>query len=192
MIAESVHDAMNEATHIALGAVEGALESVTIHFVADVTTPLLGNATAKWDVNLMSGDLTNVTCEGEGLLGGLGCTTLKTTVSTLGPVVETALVPARDFVLGDGGQQLFDTLIGDIKTGAITVPVRQALEPFIEQVAQVVSVQVNHQATQTCTADDGSERTSGLQVSALSVGLVPASDAGRLNLGNAGASITAC
>jgi hypothetical protein len=192
MIAESVHDAMNEATSIALGAVEGALESVTIHFVADISTPLVGDASATWDVNLMSGDLTNVTCEGSGIVGGLGCTAIVTAVNTLGPAVETALVPARDFVLGNGGQQLFDTLIGDIKTGAITVPIRQALEPFIEQLTQVVSVQLNHQVTEVCTAGDGSERISGLEVSALSVGFAQAVDGARVNFGNAGAQVDAC
>src|SRR5690606_311769 len=86
----------------------------------------------------------------------------------------------------------FNTLINDIKTGAITVPIRNALEPFIEMLAQVVSLQLNRQVTEVCTAPDGTELGSSLEVSALSLGLVQAADGARLNIGNAGVRMDAC
>jgi hypothetical protein len=191
MIAESVHDVMEEATNIVVGAIEGALASVTVHFVATLSSPA-GGSRATWDVNLMGDNLTGVTCVPSGLGGAALCTTLTTAINLLGPVVNTALVPVRDFLVSDGGQQIFDLLVRDIKTGAITVPIRQALEPFIELLAQVVSVQLNRQVTEVCTTDDGTEMPGSLEVSALSVGLVQSADAARLNFGNAGARIDAC
>ncbi|MFC7403948.1 choice-of-anchor G family protein, partial [Georgenia alba] len=190
MIAETVHDLMEEATNIAVGAIEGALGSVTVNLTAAMDSPA-GSATATWDLNLM-GDLDNVECESSGLGGGALCTTLTTAINALGPVLSGVVQPIRDFVLSDAGQEIFDVLINDIKTGAITVPIRQALEPFIELLAQVVSLQLNRQVTEVCTLPDGTETTGSLEVSAISLGLVQAADAGRLNLGNAGARIDAC
>ena len=184
MVAETVHDAMEEVTNIVLGAVEGAAGSVTVDLEASV-----GDTTATWGVNLMDDEVRPLECEG----GALTCTTLETTVNTvIAPLVDTALVPAREFVVGDAGQEVFDLLVRDIKTNAITVPIRGVLEPFIEMAAQVLSVQLNRQVAETCELPDGTEVTESLEVSALSVGFLQAADAGRLNLGTAGARIDAC
>ena len=184
MIAETVHDAMEEVTDIVLGAVEGAAGSVTVDLEATV-----GDTVASWGVNLMDEEVRPLECEG----GTLTCTTLETTVNTvIAPLVDTALVPARDFVIGDAGQEVFDLLVRDIKTNSITVPIRGALEPFIEMAAEVVSVQLNRQVEETCELPDGTEATESLEVSAISVGFLQAADAGRLDLGKAGARIDAC
>ncbi|MFD5822217.1 hypothetical protein ACFWFN_07810, partial [Nesterenkonia xinjiangensis] len=192
MIAETVHDLMEEVTNITLGAVEGALGSITLDFEITLDGGPTGTATGSWSVNLMGDELEPFTCESTGVGGAALCTTLTTTFNTVvEPLVETALIPVRDFLVGDAGQELFDLLVRDIKTGAITVPIREALEPFIETLATVVSVQLNHQVEEVCEAPDGSTLTESLEVSALSIGLFEG-DGARLNFGNAGARIDAC
>ncbi|WP_460691229.1 hypothetical protein, partial [Nesterenkonia suensis] len=192
MIAETVHDLMEEVTNITLGAVEGALGSITLDFEMTLDGGATGTATGTWSVNLMGDELEPFNCESTGFGGAALCTTLTTTFNTIiEPAVETALIPVRDFLVGDAGQELFDLLIRDIKTGAITVPIREALEPFIETLATVVSVQLNHQVEEFCEAPDGSVLTESLEVSALSIGLFEGEGA-RLNFGNAGARIDAC
>ncbi|WP_158217729.1 choice-of-anchor G family protein [Nesterenkonia sp. F] len=192
MIAETVHDLMEEVTNIAIGAVEGALGSITVNFEATADSPLGGSATASWAVNLMDEEVQPFECTAEGVDGEVACATLQTAYSTLSPLIDGVLAPVRDFLIGDAGQQLFDTAIGDIKTDSITVPIREALEPFIEALTNVVSLQLNHQETTQCTLPDGTETTGSLEVSALSLGLASAVDGARLNIGSAGARIDAC
>ncbi|MBM9463647.1 choice-of-anchor G family protein, partial [Aeromicrobium sp. YIM 150415] len=189
MIAETVHDLMEEVTTIVVGAIEGALGSVTVDLTAGISA--LGNgATVTTSVNLM-GDIANGTCVPSGLGGAALCATLTQAINAAAPVIEGLVQPIRDFVLSDAGQQIFDLLVRDIKTGLITVPLRGALEPFIEMLAQVISLQLNRQVAETCTLD-GTETLGSLEVSALSLGLVQAADGARLNLGNAGARVDAC
>ncbi|WP_203338237.1 choice-of-anchor G family protein [Nocardioides limicola] len=193
MIAETVHDLMEEVTSIVLGAVEGALDSITVRFLADLDGGLLGGGTATWSLNLMAAQVEPVTCEPRGLSGGLLCGILVGTVQgVLIPLADTVLIPVRDFLVGDAGQQVFDLLIRDIKTGMITVPIRQVAEPFLEAIAEVISVQVNRQDVGTCLHEDGTEVVDHLRVSALSVGFVRSQDGARLDLGNAEARIDAC
>ncbi|PRA00232.1 hypothetical protein CQ017_04160 [Arthrobacter sp. MYb224] len=189
IIAESVHDLMEEVVAIAVSAIEGALGSVTLNLEAGVSA--LGNtATANWSVNLM-GDAQPVVCESEGLGGAALCATLETAINTVvGPIVQTALVPIRDYILSDGGKAIFETLLTDLKTGAITLPIRQLLEPVFTLLSQVISVQLNRQDVTTAEGPDG-EVTESLEVSALSLGLLQAADAGRLNFGTAGVRIDA-
>ncbi len=190
IIAETVHDLMEEVTNIAVGAIEGALGSVTLNVTAGMTTPL-GGATATTSVNLM-GDLGEIQCTPSGLGGAAVCTTLTGLLTAAQPILTTVVQPIRDFILSDGGQQIFDTLVGGIKTGAITLPIRMLLSPFFEVLNQAISLQLNRQVVTTCLAPDGSTKTSSLEVSALSLGLAQAVDGARLNLGTAGARIGAC
>lgn len=125
------------------------------------------------------------------------CVTLTTAINTvLKPLFNAVVAPVRDFILSDGGKQIFKLLITDIKTSGMTVPIRELLRPFINVLAQVISVQVNHQVTTTCPAPAGKAaadpKIDSLEVSALSVGLAQAADAARISLGNAGARIDAC
>ncbi|WP_344684488.1 hypothetical protein, partial [Actinocorallia glomerata] len=182
MIAETVHDLMEEVTNITVGAIEGALASVTIDYEATVDAPLVG-ATATGSINLMGDVVDAFQCGGS--------TVTCTTLGAITGLLQDAVVPVRDFVIGDAGQEIFDLLIRDIKTGAITVPIREALEPFIETLATVVSVQLNHQVEEYCETPEGEQRLSSLEVSALSIGLFEG-DGARLNFGNAGARIDAC
>ncbi|MGQ7788990.1 choice-of-anchor G family protein, partial [Nesterenkonia sp. K-15-9-6] len=179
MIAETVHDLMEEVTNITVGAIEGALASVTIDYEAT-----LGGATATGSLNLMGDEINEFECSG-GLPG------VCATLSAVTGLLQEAVVPVRDFVISDAGQEIFDLLIRDIKTGAITVPIREALEPFIETLATVVSVQLNHQVEEYCETPEGEQRLSSLEVSALSIGLFEG-DGARLNFGNAGARVDSC
>ncbi|WP_460463592.1 choice-of-anchor G family protein, partial [Arthrobacter pigmenti] len=191
MIAETVHDLVEEVTSTAVSAIEGALGSVTIDFTAGLDAGI-ASAEASWTVNLM-GDMSEVTCTSSGIGGGAACATLETAINTVvAPMINTVVTPIRDFILSDGGQQVFEVLINDIKTGLITVPIRNVLEPFIDTLAQVISVQLNRQVTTTCVAPDGTEMIDSLEVSALSIGLIQSADAARINLGTAGARVDAC
>ncbi|WP_170184057.1 SdrD B-like domain-containing protein [Glutamicibacter uratoxydans] len=185
IIGESVHDLINEVVSIAVGSIEGALDSVTLDL--NVKTTGIAPATASWSVNLM-GDVKPVECDGSALV----CEPLKATINTIvAPLVKTAIVPIRDYILSDDGQNLYELAITDIKTGAMTMPIRAVLDPFFKVLNQVVSLQLNRQVTTTCEGPDG-EMTESLEVSALSLGLIQAADAGRLNLGTAGVRIGAC
>ncbi|WP_171906587.1 choice-of-anchor G family protein, partial [Arthrobacter sp. SW1] len=190
IIAETVHDLMEEVTNIAVGAIAGALGSVTLNITAGMTTPL-GGAVATTSINLM-GDLGQIQCTPSGLGGAGVCATLTTMLTAAQPILTTMVQPIRDFILSDGGQQIFDTLIGGIKTGAITLPIRMLLSPFFDVLTQAISLQLNRQVETTCLAPDGTTKTASLEVSALSLGLAQAVDGARLNLGSAGVRIGAC
>lgn len=184
MIAENVHDLMEEVTTIVVGSVEGAMGSITLDFTVGID-----ETEASWGVNLMDEEVRPVECEGDEIT----CTTLTTAIDTVvAPLVDTALIPARDFLVSDAGAEVFETLIQDIKTTSVTVPIREALEPFIEMAAEVLSVQLNRQVEETCELPDGTEVTESLEVSAISVGFLQAADGARLDLGKAGARIDAC
>jgi hypothetical protein len=186
MIAETVHDLMNEVITIAVGAAQGALGSITVDWRATAGTAP-NNAVATWTTNLMgTPPISNLSCApGTGALAGLLCSTLTAAINLTGPVISTVLVPLRDFVLGDAGANLYTLAITDIKTNGITIPIRGALEPFIQQVAKVFSVQLNHQQTGTCVMPDGSTRLASLRTSAVSVAFLRASDGARVDFGNA-------
>lgn len=183
MIAETVHDLMNEVMTIAIGAVEGALSSVTVDFTA-TQSDATGSGVATWSLNVGTGEIKPATCIATGLTGGVKCTLLTLAVATLGPVLNTTLVPVRQALIGNAGATLYRLAISDLKTGLITVPVRAALQPFFEKVAENVSVQLNSQRTRTCVAADGTRRTSAVELSALSLGLRRADAGPALGFGN--------
>lgn len=186
MIAETVHDLMNEVVTVAVGTAQGALGSITVNWRATAGTAP-NNGVAVWTTNLMgTPPVSGLYCTpGTGALGGALCATLSTAVIATGPVIAGLLVPLRDLVLGDAGANLYRLAVTDIKTGAITIPIRGALEPFIQQVAKVFSVQVNHQQTGTCVLPDGSTKVASLRESAVSVAFLRAANGARIDFGNA-------
>ena len=186
MVAESVHDLMNEVTAIALGAVENALGAITIDLGAKLAVSPTDSATVAWSLNLMGDQLNPATCTPTGLTGRVLCGTLMLAVNLLKPVVNKLVVPARNLLLGDAGDQLFRLAVDDVKTGLITIPLRKAVKPFLDLAAMGVSVQVNHQETGTCRNPDGSTRLGALQVSAVSIAVLRRANGAQLNLGNAG------
>ncbi|MER7798195.1 choice-of-anchor G family protein [Microbacterium sp. NPDC096154] len=168
MVAESVHDVMNAALDIAAGAVENALNAITIDMT--FTVP---NATKSLSLGLNGDIIAETDCVGSGITGTVACTTLNAAMTTvIRPALTAIVAPALQTLLDNGAQAIFDVAIGDVKTNAITVPVRQVVEPILELAAQVLSVQLNHHVTESCTLPDGTEAISSLEVSALSIGLL--------------------
>ncbi len=189
MVAETIHDLMDEVVTIAVGSVAGALGSVTVDFTATLKGILGSSAVSTWRVNLMGTQLQPATCTSVGLAGPTLCNLLTAVVNTaVVPLANRLLIPVRDLLLSDAGANLYGLAVEDVKTGLITVPVRAAVEPFLETFAQNVSLQLNSQRVQTCTLADGTQRTSGLQLSALSLAFRRADAGPRLDFGNAEAS----
>ncbi|MDO7867686.1 choice-of-anchor G family protein [Nocardioides jiangxiensis] len=186
MIAETIHDLIDEVTTIAVGAIDGALASVTVDFTATLKSAL-GTGTATWSTNLMTPQVKPATCVATGVGGPVMCTLLTTAINTVvAPLANQLLVPVRDFLLGDDGANLYGLAIADLKTGMITIPVRDAIDPFLQALSQVVSLQVNSQRPSYCTASDGTRRLSGLKLSAFSIALARSSSGPRVGLGNSG------
>ncbi|MHA7159193.1 choice-of-anchor G family protein, partial [Glutamicibacter endophyticus] len=194
IIAETIHDLIEEVIKVATNAIEGAISSITLNFEVTAEESLTNSsAVATWSVNLGAETVEPVTCTPSGLGGAALCTTIETLVNTtLLPVIQTAVIPIRDFLVGDGGHAIYDLLITDIKTNMITLPVRQVLEPVFTLATEFVSLQLNRQVETTCTLPDGTDTTEALEVSALSLGVLQSADAGRLNLGSAGVRTGAC
>ncbi len=187
MIAETVHDLMDEVLTIAVRAAQGALSSVTAEFTAKQADST-GTAVATWTVNLGTGKVSPAQCTATGLTGNVKCVALTSLVNTvIAPVSSTALVPVRDALLGEGGATLYRLAIADLKTGLITVPVRAAVEPIFLQVTKFVSLKLNAQKTFTCVAADGSRRLAGVDLSAVRLSS-PAAGVG-VGLGNSSVSL---
>lgn len=180
-IASSIHDLIEKVIDVGVNAAISSLESVNIN----VAIESLGT-TAGWDMTL-AGAVTNDFCTPDGLPGIPLCATINTFLATVPGVMEPVLAGFTD---PESPLYLYNVFTA-IKTDLITVPIRAAVDPFLELAAQVAfSVQLNHQETQTCVAADGTETLSALEVSALSFGV--AGGLGRFDIGNAGVRIAAC
>jgi 5-hydroxyisourate hydrolase-like protein (transthyretin family) len=191
-IAEGVHEIMQEATRILIGAIEDSLNAVTID-IAFYDESMLGTLDVSWSVPLadaVNGDFPQVVNNSTGTQAVTGAL-LATTINGLGNAAAPIFGAVYDLIISDAGDQIFELLINDIKTG-ITSTIGAALSPVFDIVVQFVSLQINHQETATCTTAEGVEMLGQLEVSALSLGLVQAADAGRIGLGNAGVRIDAC
>ena len=191
-IAEGVHEIMQEATRILIGAIEDSLNAVTID-IAFYDQSILGTLDVSWSVPLadaVNGDFPQVVNNSTGTQAVVG-TLLATTINGLGNAAAPIFGAVYDLIISDAGDQIFELLINDIKSG-ITGTIGAALSPVFDIVVQFVSLQINHQETATCTTADGAEMLGQLEVSALSLGLVQSADAGRIGLGNAGVRIDAC
>lgn len=187
MIAETIHDLMDEVVTIAVGAVEGSLSAVHVDFISQLKAPL-GTATSTWTVNLGGEQIRPALCFPSGLMGPALCKTLTGTINTLiVPTVNKLLVPVRDALVGDAGAVLYGLAVEDLKTGLITIPVRRAVEPFLEAFSRSgVSVQVNSQRLSRCTSATGVTRISGAKVSAFSIAMARGTGGPSINLGNSG------
>ncbi|MGI5190421.1 choice-of-anchor G family protein [Promicromonospora sp. CA-289599] len=191
-IAEGVHEIMQEATRILIGAIEDSLNAVTID-IAFFDQSALGTLDVSWSVPLadaVNGNFPQVVNNSTGVQAVTG-TLLATTINGLGNAAAPIFGAVYDLIISDAGDQIFELLINDIKSG-ITGTIGAALSPVFDIVVQFVSLQINHQETATCTTADGTELLGQLEVSALSLGLVQSVDAGRIGLGNAGVRIDAC
>ncbi|MGO2111812.1 MAG: choice-of-anchor G family protein, partial [Pseudoclavibacter sp.] len=172
-IASSIHDVIERVVQVAVDAAVESLQSVEIDF--DGSLPIVGDAAFTID---LTGDIVEP-CT------GTACAAFSPIISA----AQTAMGPIYD-ALSDPSGLLYDAFT-TIKTDMITVPIRAAIDPFLELIAgNLLSVQLNHQETEMCTLPDGSDTVSGLEVSALSIGV--AGGTARLGIGNAGVRVDAC
>ncbi|MFE7506938.1 choice-of-anchor G family protein [Promicromonospora sp. NPDC057488] len=191
-IAEGVHEIMQEATRIMIGAIEDSLNAVTINIAFFDESPF-GTLDVSWSVPLadaVNGDFPQVVNNSTGTQAVTG-TLLATTINGLGNAAAPIFGAVYDLVISDEGDQIFDLLINDLKSG-ITSTIGAALSPVFDVLVQFVSLQINYQETANCTTAGGDELLGQVEVSALSLGLVQSADAGRIGLGNAGVRVDAC
>ncbi|MFC0675909.1 choice-of-anchor G family protein, partial [Brachybacterium hainanense] len=179
-VASSVHDVIEEVIDLSVGTAIQSLDSVSIH--TKVTAP--DGTVAEWDMDL-SGEVTGYSCTPAGITGAVTCGTIDAAVGTMGVV----MAPVNE-ALSDPNGILYEAFT-TIKTDMITVPVRAAVDPFLELIADnLFSVQINHQVEQQCTDGSGAEGLTAVEVSALSFGVLDGT--ARLGFGNAGVRIDAC
>ena len=190
MVAESIHDLMDEVYTIAAGVVVGSLDSVTVDWTATNAPDATNSATTTWSTSLRGTTTKAPACTSTGPDGPALCD------GQTGVVKATTwadpLAPAYDYWTADSAGQLFRLAVDDIKTGLITIPVRNALAPFFDVLAKVVSLQVNHQESDACHLPDGSTGVSRLRISALSLAILRSQHVATINLGNAGSKVDAC
>ncbi|WP_130451553.1 SdrD B-like domain-containing protein [Zhihengliuella halotolerans] len=191
MIADSIHDVIENAIHIAVGAVAASLDAITINVDAEASA--VGSSASKTFSVSLDGTYTSTACASEGLGGGVLCATLDGFETVVQPLMETLATTVADTLLADDGQILYD-IFELIKTDSITIPARALVDPFLELFADnVFSVQINHQPEPTmCTAPDGTEFKGTHEVSALSFGVLGVVDGARLSFGNSGVRMDAC
>ena len=179
-IASSVHDVIEKVLEVATDAAVNSLKAMKINVAVTAAT----GTTAGWTMDL-TGAITNPFCT-PAAFDFVTCPLVATARAAAG-VAAATLGP----IIADGNNPLYDAFTL-IKTDLITVPVRAAVDPFLDLIANnVFSAQLNHQVTETCTpAGGGTPLTSGLEVSALSIGVV--GGLARFNVGNAGVRTDAC
>jgi hypothetical protein len=179
-IASSIHDVIEKVLEVATDAAVASLQAVTI----DVAVTAATGTTAGWTMDL-TGAITNSFCTAAAF--DIVSCPLIATARTAAGIAAATLGP----IIADGNNPLYDAFTL-VKTDLITVPVRAAVDPFLDLIAgNVFSAQLNHQVTATCTpAGGGTPLTSGLEVSALSVGVI--GGLARFNVGNAGVRTDAC
>lgn len=191
LIAETVHELMQEVTRILIGAIEDSLNSVTINLAFYEEGPL-GTLDVSWSIPLadaVNGEFPEAVDNSTGTMAPIA-TVLVNTINTTGGALAPILAPLYDLLISDEGDNIFELLINDLKTDAITVPVREMLSPVFDVLVEVLSIQINRQVTETSMSPSGDEVVSSLDLSALSIGLLPANEVARINLGNAAVRIT--
>lgn len=196
LIATTVHDVMHDATNIALGAIEHSLDAVAIKLTWAGPVGVLGDRLdVCWEFSLdqaVKGTMPPAVNRSTGVAGmALGNTLVATlnTLTTGGNAIGKLFVPAYDLILAHAGDGVFDLAINQMKFG-FTSSVVNMLQPAFQAAAQVVSVQVNHQTTATCQDGAGAAKPNAHSVSALSVGVLQASNAARLDFGRAYSEVT--
>ncbi|MDQ4503476.1 choice-of-anchor G family protein [Sinomonas sp. ASV322] len=195
LIATTVHDLMHDATNIAIGTIEHSLDAVQIGLNWSGPLGPSDTVNVSWNFSLqqaVTGTMPRATNNSTGLVGSITGTTLVTTLNTLtiaGNAVGQLFLPAYNLIIANGGNGVFDLLINQIKFG-FTSSVVNMLQPVFGMAAQVVSVQVNHQTTSTCTTSGGAQLPNAHSISAFSIGFLQSSNAARLDLGQSASSVT--
>ncbi len=197
LIAETVHELMQEVTRILIGAIEDSLNSVTINLAFYEEGPL-GTLDVSWAIPLadaVNGDFPEAVNNSTGTMAPIA-TVLVNTINTTGGALAPILAPVYELLISDEGDNIFELLINDIKTDSITAPIREMLSPVFDVLAQVLSITINRQVsetsdavTQTSTAAVAAEGFTSFDLSALSIALLPANEVARINLGNAAVRI---
>ncbi|PUB30025.1 hypothetical protein C8K30_102403 [Promicromonospora sp. AC04] len=193
LIAETVHELMQEVTRILIGAIEDSLNSVTINLAFYEEGPL-GTLDVSWALPLadaVNGDFPEAVNNSTGTMAPIA-TVLVNTINTTGGALAPILGPVYDLLISDEGDNIFELLINDLKTDSITAPVREMLSPVFDVLAQVLSITINRQVTetsdavtQTSTAAASAAVVTSFDLSALSIALLPENEVARINLGNA-------
>ncbi|GAB3668561.1 hypothetical protein GCM10027589_35110 [Actinocorallia lasiicapitis] len=190
LIAQTVHDVMQDATNIAVGAIEGAMDSIkiTLRWAGPV---LGGNLDVSWTFTpqqAITGTAPKPVDKSTGLAKPLGIA-LVNTLNSASPLLKGVVKPAYDLIIADAGNGIFDLLINKIKFG-FTSTVVNMLQPVFDIATQVVSVQVNHQESKSCTLPDNTKQVNSQKTSALSIGLLKATNAARLDFGRSAGDVT--
>ncbi|WP_125777148.1 choice-of-anchor G family protein [Antribacter gilvus] len=197
-IAETVHELMQEATRIMIGAIENSLDAVTFSFRWQQDLGFGGIVDVTWSPSLASlvdGTYPPAVDNSTGIVGSTTGALLTTAINTLGAATAPLFQPLYDLIISDAGDAIFELLINDLKSG-ITSSIGAVLSPVFGVITQFLSLQVNHQETVECTMPDGTTAAlAGVDVSALWLGVLPdgtGGAAGEVKLGNAGARVDAC
>ncbi|WP_165362791.1 choice-of-anchor G family protein [Promicromonospora panici] len=196
LIAETVHELMQEVTRILIGAIEDSLNSVTVN-IAFYEEGALGTLDVSWSLPLadaVNGDFPEAVDNSTGTMAPVA-TVLVNTINTVGPALAPILAPVYDLLISDEGDNIFELLINDLKTDSITTPIREMLSPVFDVLAKVLSIQINRQVTETSvsptsTEAEAAEVVTSLDLSALSIALLPDNEVARVNLGNAAVRIS--
>ncbi|MFI8526211.1 choice-of-anchor G family protein [Promicromonospora sukumoe] len=191
-VLDAVAEILQQVTQIMTGAVEEALDAVTVN-IAFFDQSALGRLDVSWSVPLVgavNGNFPQAVNRSTGVQAATGAL-LTTTINGLGNTAAPIFGAVYDLLISDAGDQIFEDLIDPLTEG-ISDTLGEALSPVFDVLVQVVSLQINRQVTETCTTADGEELLADVEVSALSLGLVESADAGRVGLGNSGARIDAC
>ncbi|MFC8943248.1 choice-of-anchor G family protein, partial [Streptomyces griseoincarnatus] len=123
LIAETVHELMQEVTRVLIGAIEDSLNSVTVN-IAFYEEGALGTLDVSWSLPLadaVNGDFPEAVNNSTGTLAPVA-TVLVSTINTVGPALAPILAPVYDLLISDEGDNIFELLINDIKTDSITAP----------------------------------------------------------------------
>lgn len=197
LIAETVHELMQEITNILIGAIEDSLNSVTINIAFTDESPL-GNLDVSWSLPLadaVNGNFPEAVNNSTGTMAPVA-ELLVSTINTVGPALAPILAPVYDLLISDEGDNIFELLINDLKTESITEPIRELLSPVFDVLSQVLSITINRQVsetsetvTPTSTAAAAAETVTSFELNALSIALLPADEVARINLGNAAVRI---
>lgn len=180
LIASSIHDAIEKVIDVAVDTAIESLRSANVN--VDITA--LDGTTAGWDMDL-TGKVSNYDCKPSGATGAVSCTTIDTVMNSM----ETVLGPIHDKLADPAG--LLYKAFTTIKTDMMTAPIRAAVDPFLKLLADnLVSLQINHQEKTECETADGKKVVSGMDVSALSLGV--AGGKSRMGFGNAGVRTDPC
>lgn len=194
LIAETVHELMQEVTRILIGAIEDSLNSVSIELAFYDESPL-GTLDVSWSIplaNAVDGNFPDAVNNSTGTMAPVA-ELLVGTINTTGGALAPILAPVYELLISDEGDNIFELLINDLKTDAITTPIRELLSPIFDVLSEVLSITINRQVSETSESvtptSTSAEAVTSFQLSALSIALLPADEVARIDLGNAAVRI---